>query len=311
MNSGQESKLSMYFATNDYLTTNAAILTPLPNYAGFSTSLKSSITSIQTYAEQQKFAKTGIAETKKQARKTLALLSVDTSRKLTALATFANNKVLLDEIKYSESVLNRCPDTQLRDIAQGLYNRAQTNLTALATYGVTAATQTALQTAITNFVTAIPKPRIGIAEKKQSTTQLVNYFKAADSALDNIDTLIEIIRLTQPNFYNGYKSVRKIIMTGGNTLTMKGLVTDLSTGEPIKGAIVEFAMDGNSVKSKAARATEVMVKKTADKGRFNVKTLPAGIYTVTVKKNGYSPQVETVAISDNERTELNIQLTKN
>ena len=59
MNSGQESKLSMYFATNDYLTTNAAILTPLPNYAGFSTSFKSSVTSIQTFAEQQKFAKTG------------------------------------------------------------------------------------------------------------------------------------------------------------------------------------------------------------------------------------------------------------
>ena len=42
----------------------------------------------------------------------------------------------------------------------------------------------------------------------------------------------------------------------------------------IQEAIVEFAMDGNSVKSKAARATEVMVKKTADKRRFNVKTMP-------------------------------------
>ncbi|PZX11689.1 PEGA domain-containing protein [Breznakibacter xylanolyticus] len=42
-----------------------------------------------------------------------------------------------------------------------------------------------------------------------------------------------------------------------------------------------------------------------------VKTMPAGIYTMTVKKNGYSPQVETVAISDGERTEINIQLTKN
>ncbi len=42
MNSGQESKLSMYFATSDFLTTNTAIVTPLPNYADFSTILKSS-----------------------------------------------------------------------------------------------------------------------------------------------------------------------------------------------------------------------------------------------------------------------------
>lgn len=42
-------------------------------------------------------------------------------------------------------------------------------------------------------------------------------------------------------------------------------------------------MDGNSVKSKAARATEVMVKKTADKRRFNNKTPPAGIHKLRAK----------------------------
>ncbi len=45
MNSGQESKLSMYFATSDFLTANTAIVHSLPNYAVFSTILKRSINS--------------------------------------------------------------------------------------------------------------------------------------------------------------------------------------------------------------------------------------------------------------------------
>lgn len=252
-----------------------------------------------------------MAVTKKQARLTLSLLAADTARKLTALAAFTNNQVLLNEMNYSDSDFKRCTDAQLRDVAQGIYNRAQTNLTALTPYGATAATQTSLQTAITNFVTAIPKPRVGIAEKKQSTLQLQNYFKIADNALANIDIIINLIKLTQPNFYSNYKTIRKIVNTSTGSLILKGLVTDVETGEPIKGAIVEFSLDGNSVKSKAARATEVMVKKTAAKGRFNVKTMPAGVYSVTVKKNGYAPQVETIAISEGDRSDINIQLTKN
>ena len=311
MNSTQDNKQGMYLASDEYLTINTAIVTPLPGYSGYSTLFKNSIAAIQNYSEQQQFNKSGIAENKKQARNTLATIAIDNSRKLTAYATNNNNQVLLNETKYSESELKRCPDTELRDIAQGLYKRIQSNLTALAPYGVTAASQTAFQTAITNFITAIPKTRVGRAETKQNTIHLRKLFKIADDALEHIDTLIEIVRQTQPNFYNGYKSVRKVIRNSGGTLSLKGLVTDLMTGEPIKGAILEFAIDGKSVKSKVARINEMMIKKTADKGRFNIKTMPSGVYSVTIKKVGYADHTTTVAVADGELTELNISLSKN
>ena len=243
MNSIQESKISMYLGTCDLFNTNASIVNQLPNFQGYFTTLKTSIISIQNFGEFQNFDKTGLAITKKQARLTLSLLAADTARKLTALAAFTNNQVLLNEMNYSDSDFKRCTDAQLRDVAQGTYNRAQTNLTALAPCGATAATQTSLQTAITNFVTAIPKPRVGIAEKKQSTLQLQNYFKIADNALANIDIIINLIKLTQPNFYSNYKTIRKIVNTSTGSLILKGLVTDVETGEPIKGAIVEFSLD--------------------------------------------------------------------
>jgi PEGA domain. len=39
--------------------------------------------------------------------------------------------------------------------------------------------------------------------------------------------------------------------------------------------------------------------------------MPAGIYNVTLRKNGYADQMTTVAVSDGEMSELNIQLAKN
>lgn len=311
MKSIQESKLSMYFVVNDYLTTNATFTTPLPNYAGFFTTFKNSISSIQTYAEQQNFDKKGIALSKSQLKNTLVMLVADNSRRLTAMAMYVNNQILLKEIKYNESELKRKSDTSLRDIAQGVYDRAQTNLTALANYGVTAATQTALQTAINSFVASIPKPRLGIADKKQSTMQLTNFFKIADLALDNIDTLVEIVKNSQPVFYSGYKMSRKLIKTGTGTLAVKGLITDAVSKQPIKGVYVSFTLDGAAGILKSTKAADTIIKKTADKGRFNIKNLQAGLYIVTIKKTGYAEQTKTIVVSDGELTELNVQLYKN
>ena len=311
MNSGQESKHSMYLASKDYMAANATLLTPLPNYAGLSSAFLGYITQIQTYGEKQQFDQKGVALNKGQYRKTLVLLSADTSRKLTAYAKFANNQVLLSETKYTESDLNRIADTTLRDAAQGIYDRAQANLTALTTYGITAATQTSLLNAINAFVGSIPKPRLSIADKKNTTTYLANLFKQADAALENIDTLVEIIRLTQPNFYKGYRAVRRIVPTGIGSLAVKGLVTDAINGIPLKGAIITFVLSSNGTPSKSIKIAEPIVKKTAIKGGFNIKSMPSGMYTVSIKKNGYAEQIVSIAVSDGELTELNIKLSKN
>lgn len=318
MTSKQESRLSMFLAVKDYLTANATIVSALPNYSGYFTTFQNSITGIQTYAEQQMFDKTGISASKKQLRSTLVALAVDTSRKLTAYAKFANNQVLLKETKFTESDLKSSADTALRDYAQGIYDRAQTNLTALTPYGVTAATQTALQAAITTFVASIPKPRLGITDKKLSTIQLANNFDAADTALENIDIIIELVRVTQANFYNGYKAARKIIETGTNSLSLKGVITDAATGEPLKGVTINFCPECVEPTQKAAangmsaaKEEVVLTKRTAEKGGFNIKLLPEGVYKVTIKKNGYQEQVVTVAVTDGEMGDLNIGLMKN
>ncbi|NTW49708.1 MAG: carboxypeptidase regulatory-like domain-containing protein [Chlorobiales bacterium] len=311
MNTKQENKLSMFLVVKDFLTTNAALLTPLPNYSAYFTTFQNSITQIQANAEQQQFDKTGIAVNKKQLKQTLITQTLDTAHRIVAYARFANNQILLKEADLEEYQLSRTADTVLRDTAQGIYDRAQTNLTALATYGVTAATQTALQNAITAFVASIPKPRIGITDRKQASTQLQNYMATAENALENIDATVRIIQFTQPNFYTQYKNLRRIINTSEKTLALKGNVTDAQSGAPLKGVTVTIAPDGSAAKpEQSLTPPKDVVKKTADKGGFLIRSLPAGIYTVSFSKFGYTDQKQSIVINDGEMATVSAALAK-
>jgi len=312
MTNEQESRLSMYFTFKDFQSPYTAITNPLPNYTANSTTFTNTITQIQGIAEQQKISKLGITDVKNQAKDTLIVMSADYARKLGVFAKFTNNLTLAQEVKFTESKLRQAADTAVKDYAQIVYDRAQTNVAALATYGITAATQTALLNAINAYNATIGKPGASRTESGKITKQLDNLFKTADAALANMDAAVEIIRLTQVEFYNSYKNARKVIETGTGSLAVKGLVTDALTGEPVKGVSLSFSLSGNGTMLKAAKATtESIVKKSAEKGGFNIKTLPSGVYTVTIKKVGYADQVVTVAVADGELTELNIQLSKN
>lgn len=312
MTTKQENKLSMYFPVDAYCDANASITANLPNFNTNQMALKGAITSIKSNSEVQKVDRSGATTNKTKAGNQLIVIAADNARKMTAFAKFTNNSALLSEVNISEGKFKNFADTELRDYAQIIYSRAQTNITALAAYGITAATQTAFAAAIKTYSDSLALPRVSETTKAQATKQLELAFKTADTALKNMDIAVEIIRLSQPNYYKGYKSVRKIVSNGNRSLAVKGLVTDAMSGEPLKGVTLSFSMEGNNGLAKAARvATEKVIKKTAEKGGFNIKSLPSGMYSVTIKKVGYADKVETVAVADGELTELKIQLSKN
>jgi len=307
----EENRLSMYLSFKEYYTPYEAIIKALPNFSANHTLFESTVNQIQQLAEQQKISKKGIAESKNQQRANLVVLTADYARKLSAYARFNNNLNLAQEVKFSESKLKQVTDTAVKDYAQIVYDRAQNNLTSLASYGITAETQTTLKDAITAYNATIGKPGASRTESGLITQQLKALFKTADAVLENMDTAVEIIRLSQPNFYSGYQKARKVINTGGSSLAVKAQVTDATTGKPIKGATVSFTSDGGATLTKAASAKPEIIKKTADKGGLKLKSLTAGIYKVSINKTGFTEQVCTLAVSEGEMAELNVELSRN
>lgn len=310
MTNPQESRLSMYLTFKDYQAPYTTITNALPNYSANSTIFLNTIPQIQALSEQQKMSKKGITDGKNSLKENLIVMAADYARKLGAYAKFTNNATLAQEVKFTESKLRQVADTAVKDYAQIVYDRAQPIVASLATYGITAATQTTLASAITAYNASIGKPGAGRSEGTQITKQLATLFKTADAALANMDAAVEIVRLTQVNFYNGYKSARKVIETGVGTLSVKGMVTDAQTGAPVKGVTVSFSLDGGLSKAKGATSTPDVVKKTADKGGFNIKSLASGTYQVTLKKAGYADQVITASVNDGEMTIVDAKLDK-
>ena len=310
MTSTQEDRLSMYLTFKDYQAPHTSITDGLPNYSENSTIFLNTIPQIQSIWEQQKLSKKGVTDSKNQLKETLIVLTADYARKLGAYAKFTNNAKLAQQVKFSEGKLRQVADTAVKNYGQIVYDLAQPLVGSLAQYGITDETQATLADAITAYNDSIGKPGAERSEGTQITKQLATLFKTADTALENMDAAVEIVRLTEVNFYNGYKSARKVIETGGGSLSVKGLVTDAQTGSPLKGVTVSFALDGGMAKAATTTTEPELVKKTAEKGGFNVKSLTSGTYQVTLKKVGYADQVATISVNDGEMTELKISLVK-
>jgi len=308
MTTKQETKLRMHLAVRDFLIPNEAITKELPEFMKWFTTFQSNIKQIQLIGESQKGVRTGLAKNKKELKATLITLAADNSRKVYAFADNTNNKALMDEVDFSISDLGRRTDVALKDYAEILYKKAEANIGSLATYGITIETQKVLAELIAAYDASLAKPRVGISEKSQATKELGVLFDSSDTILEKMDNILGIIRLTRVNFFNGYTSVRKLVDTNTGNIALKATATDLTSGEPVKGAIFIFKPEGG--KAALMGSNGEIIKKTADKGIFHIKNMHAGTYKVVVRKPGYKEQEVTVSVADGERSDLNVEMEK-
>jgi hypothetical protein len=302
MNSKQESKFKMIMALCLVFNENSAITSLLPNFDEFYTRLNDSVSVIEENSELQQHFTSGVAESKRQTRTTLEKLVIDDARKLFAYATYAKNQILQSESKMKDAEIHTASDLTLLNNAKGLYNNIQANLAQLAPYLLTADSQTALQSATQSFETAIPKTRQKQLSKKESTQLIAQAFDSADAALADIDTVVDIVRFSQPAFYANYKAARKVVETATSSLSLNGSVTDAETASPVVDATLTFCASGSNV--------PMQVKQSAAKGGFQLKSFAEGVYDVIVSKIGYSTQTITITVSNTELYTLDVKLVK-
>jgi len=297
--------------SRDFLRIHKPKVENLPGFSENNSVFEEGISQIKATAELQQFKKTGITESKRLLRASLVIQGEDISHKMVAYATNTNNSVLQKEVWYTKSELNRATDTDLRNMAQCIYDRAYENVAQLEAYGITEAVLSSFKAAINLFDESIPAVREGTNTKRGYTVQLENLFKDTEAALDRIDRIVEIIRLTEPEFYLGYRSARAIVNTFGSSVALKGLVVDADSLEPLKGVTLTITPDTDSTTVDFSNNGGHVVKRTASKGGFMVKRLQEGIYSVTVAKVGYRNQVVSVVVSSGELSRLSVKLSKN
>jgi len=303
----QESRAGMYGTVITFCEANASITKDLPNFIPNLAVLKETNAAIQIIGEQQKVNYSGITKNKQQLKQQLIQLSSDNARKLVAFAKFNGNQQLLGEVGYSETDFKRFSDHSIKDYALIIYDRIQPIVALLKLYGITAETQATFMNAINGYISTLGTPRMGATLKRQATKQLEFLFNTGNRALDKMDTAIGIIRLSQPNFYVGYKSIRKIIGIRVNKLAVKGKTIDAATGDPLQGVSVRIILnESNAFK----RASADILKKSAKKGGFNIKSLPTGTYLMQFAKAGYLEKRMEINVNEGELTKIKAVLEK-
>ena len=302
MTNRQEAKLKMYLALRVFLKINESSINPLPNAAEFITALDKAILLIQTYSEFKQFKGSGNTEAKNQYREVLEKLSLENAGKIHAWAKYKKNDLLIAETKTNQTKLNKLTDIKLLDFAKGLLNRINTDLTSLTDYKLDAATQETFKNQIELFENSVPSIKNTKVNFKEATKQIAKGITDADEAIDNLDSLVEMIRFSESILYTDYKATRKIDNSRSNNFVFKALVTD-AAGNPVKDVVIRFFDKNNG-------NAEVLKKKTAAKGGINVTNLADGEYSLTFEKPGYQPQKADAVINSGELKVLKIQLTE-
>jgi hypothetical protein len=295
----QESRLKMCMSVDEFLVKNETLTKDLPEFPATFTELRNTISQIKLIDEQQKNVRTGVTKDKRDIKSALISLAAENSGKVYAFAKVSNNNPLMDEVNFGISDLGRMTDVGLRTYTEALYKKAEMNLESLAKYGITAESQKKYAETLAAYSNSMTKPRVSIAEKREATKELAKLFNSADSLISKLDAIIGIIRYNEVKFYNGYRTVRKLVNTNSGVVSLKALANDLKTSEPLKGVLFTFKSNGT-----------VITKKTADKGSFHIRNMNTGTYEVFVKKEGYKEKVVSVSINDGERSQLTVELEK-
>ena len=301
MTTFQIQKLRMYIALRILLRANPAILAKLPNADELLTALDNAIADIQANDLLKKKTANEIREIINALRANLTRDILSTSRKIQAYADYKKDKALLKDTKYTDSSLSGLSDVELVQVAKSLHATVNLYLTELQPYELNAETQKTLLDDATLYETSSPQLDAKNREQTNLTALIAENYKTADGIVASLDKLVEIVRDTEPAFYKEYKKTRKVEVPR-DVVQLVAKILDAVTGAGIPNATVTF--------TQTDATADPIVKQTADKGGFQIKSLPNGIYSVTVVKLGYLTQTLSIILTGDEQYSLEVKMVK-
>ena len=297
MTTRQQNKLSMLLLVTDNLSkTPQTTLQSMPGFNQMRTELNQTITEIRHNSENQLANRTGYSITKTNLKAQMVIIAANLADCLQAFADSTNNTVLKQEMKITKTKLTRLRAATAADVTKFIIDTATQNLAAAAPFGVTQTIINQLTQITNDFNQNITLPQANIQKRKVITKTIASLFEHTNQLIQRMDTLVNILQLTNPDFYQKYYYTRKTVHTNASKLAVRGTITDQNS-QPI--AEVTIAIP------KLKRTTH-----TTPKGYFEFKNLPAGLHTLTLKRPGYETLTQQIGSVKSQRLQLNLTLNQ-
>jgi hypothetical protein len=300
----QLNKLSMLEALTAYMGEHTDIIEAIPGLATTVAEIQTLLGSVNAGSQQQIMMQGGTGDMKRQLKAGLAVQCADVASKLAACAVMHNDQVLLGNCRTSEYKLSHMKDEQLTAMSRAISALGAEHFAAGSAFGLDQAGLDRLEAATGSFVEVMPLPRMAVLEKKLATEKLAKLFGQIDLLLTRSDLLVAVVRLSQPGFYAGYKSVRALVNRAGRGWQLKVTVVDAVDGVAIAKASCEILPENGS------NSASPLIRRSAARGSFGVKTLLEGSYRLTVSKAGYQTKSQVFSVTRNEFGRVRVELEK-
>ena len=288
MNKLQESKLTMYRAVERHCDDNSAITGSIAAFQACLANFKTKIASIIGIEQLISAPILGVSVDKYVSKGALCQFAGDVAGLVYAYASVSGNNTLREQVNFRANALNKQRDDQLSPLCQNIHDLGAANLNEVKNYGLTADALTMLQTAITTFSAATPKPRTAQTEKKVQRANLAVTVRDATLILRHqMDRMVIAFKAANPDFVNQYFANRIIIDPASTTTKIIGLVTNAADEKPLKDATV-------TVTGTSGQATGVTKTATTTfHGKYSLKPLLPGDYTISVTATGFQTFEQT------------------
>lgn len=250
-------RVNMIRTTCAYCDDNAAATAAITNYAAVVTEAKNKLVLIDNLNIVAGGTSTGVTIDTNNVRNAMMLLTEKLCNGLQAYGGATNNNTIIAAAKYSFSSLSKLAKEDVDDVCEGVYNLANANSGALASYGINPTDISDTITAISLYRTDSDNPRQKIIQQKVANDQIPPIIK---DIIDNLftrqlDKLTNTLKSSNQPYIDGYYGARTIIDLG----TQHTIKLDVSLAFPVPLGISEIDLSGINM----AQIDEVEIRNTA------------------------------------------------
>lgn len=307
MTNYQQNRHEMYGSVIDYLMKNADSILKFPGFSDKLDELKKLESRIAEASYEQSQLRGKTSTEKSQVRKELEAILGDVSRKIRAYAILKNDNYILANSNLPDWKVARMRDLDLVSTAGLVHDMAKGHVKALQPFGISESMMKDFRKAHESFNELIAVPRTEVAKSSVLTKELAGLFVDADKVLSFIDLAAEITGNIEPDFYQGYRTVRRQSRKGSVKMAFKANAIDAKTKKPVENVAFTLLLTEPAKKTKKLFK---VTRKTFKQGGCRIMHLPEGKYEVTASKPGYKETGMEMIIKGSELVRLVAEMEK-
>jgi hypothetical protein len=286
MQNRDTNSINMIRATILWCTNNTSATATIPVFATHLATIQNKLSLIDEYTQTALKSTKGVTTDTKNIRATMQLIAHKCASALSAYAATQKNNTLRAKVNYTLNNMSAKKKEEIDDICQTIHYEATIHLSVASGFGYAQTDLNDLQQAITLYRIRMQDPRQAIITRIQALQSLRAQLKEIKTILFKqiLDSMVNTLRLSNPEFVRGYFQSRTIIDLGSTTAKLRGTIKSTNQ-HPLINATITII---NPQTAEIIAQTQTNLT-----GKFGIYKIPAATYTIQYTHPTHQTHIET------------------